>query len=195
VLDDGRTLSGTVSGVCGGLLRTVTYSRVSAKHRLAMWMRWLALTAAHPERPFEAAVVGRARLGAKKGCDVTVVRLPALAPDAAERRELALGLHDRGTREPLPLACLSSAAYAHGRKPEAAGRKAWESEYDFDKEDKDLEHQLVFGGVCTFAELLEHSPRSDEAGEGWDATETTRFGRYARRLWTPVLAHEEVSDH
>ena len=139
VLDDGRTLSGTVSGVCGGLLRTVTYSRVSAKHRLAMWMRWLALTAAHPERPFEAAVVGRARLGAKKGCDVTVVRLPALAPDGAERRELALellaavvDLYDRGMREPLPLACLSSAAYAHGRKPEAAGRKAWESEYDFD---------------------------------------------------------------
>jgi exodeoxyribonuclease V gamma subunit len=202
VLDDLRTLSGTVSGVCGDLLRTVTYSRVSAKHRLAMWMRWLALTAAHPERPFEAAVVGRARLGAKKGCDVTVVRLPALAPDAAARRELALGLlaavvdlYDRGTREPVPLACLSSAAYAHGRKPEAAGRKAWESEYDFAKEDKDLEHQLVFGGVRTFAELLKESPRSDEAGEGWDATETTRFGRYARRLWMPVLAHEEVSDH
>ncbi|MBA3420293.1 MAG: exodeoxyribonuclease V subunit gamma [Thermoleophilaceae bacterium] len=201
-LSDGRTVSGTVPGVCGDLLHTATYSRVSAKHRLAMWVRWLALTAAYPERAFAAGVVGRARQGAKKGTEVTIVRLPALAPDAGPRLELAVerlaalvDLYDRGMREPLPLACLSSAAYAHARKPEAAGRKAWETEYDFDKEDKDLEHQLVLGGVRTFAELLEESPRPDEAGEGWDATETTRFGRYARRLWTPVLAHEEVSDH
>jgi exodeoxyribonuclease V gamma subunit len=201
-LNDGRTLSGTVPGVCGDLLHTATYSRVSAKHRLAMWVRWLALTAAYPERAFAAGVVGRARQGAKKGTEVTIVRLPALAPDAGTRLELAVerlaalvDLYDRGMREPLPLACLSSAAYAHGRKPETAGRKAWETEYDFDKEDKDLEHQLVLGGVRSFAELLEESPRPDEAGDGWDATETTRFGRYARRLWTPVLEHEEVSDH
>ncbi len=62
-LEDGRTLSGTVHGVCGGTLRAVTYSRVSAKHRLAMWVRWLAVTAAHPERAITAATVGRARRG------------------------------------------------------------------------------------------------------------------------------------
>jgi exodeoxyribonuclease V gamma subunit len=205
VLDDGRTLSGTVPGVRGDLLRMVTYSRVSAKHRLAMWVRWLALTAAHPERPFEAVVVGRARQGAKKGVDVTVVRLPPLAPNAAERRELALvqlaallDIYDRGMREPLPLACLTSAAYAHAaaldKDPERAGRKAWESEWNFDKEDKDLEHQLVFGGVRSFDELILEVPQ-DDSGDGWDPTELTRFGRLARRLWTPVLAHEVVSDH
>ena len=199
-LGDGRTLSGTVADVCGDVVRAVSYSRVSAKHRLAMWVRWLALTAAYPERPFEAAVLGRARQGARNA-EVTIVRLPVLAPDAATRRELALehlaalvDLYDRGMREPLPLACLSSAAYAKGRKPETAGRKAWESEHNFDKEDKDLEHQLAFGGVRTFAGLLQESPRPDEAGDGWDASETTRFGRYARRLWTPLLAHEEVID-
>ncbi|MFN2468975.1 MAG: exodeoxyribonuclease V subunit gamma, partial [Gaiellaceae bacterium] len=150
-----------------------------------------------------AAVVGRARQGAKKGIEVTVVRLPPLAPDATARAELAraqlaalVDLHDRGMCEPLPLGCLSSAAYAHGTNPERAGGKAWETgPRDFDKEDKDLEHQLVFGGVRSFAQLLAEPPRPDEAGEGWDPAETTRFGRYARRLWTPVLAHEEVSDH
>ena len=49
-LADGRTLSGTVPGVYGDVLRTVTYSRVGARHRLQAYVRWLALTAAHPER-------------------------------------------------------------------------------------------------------------------------------------------------
>ncbi len=47
-LPGGRTLGGTVPGVAGDTVRTVTYSRVSARHRLAAWVRLLALTAAHP---------------------------------------------------------------------------------------------------------------------------------------------------
>ena len=66
-LPDGRRLSGTVPGVYGDLLRSVTYSRVNARHRLVAWVRFLALTAAHPERPFEAATVGRASYGAGDG--------------------------------------------------------------------------------------------------------------------------------
>jgi hypothetical protein len=101
-------------------------------------------------------------------------------------------------REPLPLACLTSAAYAQaaatGGNAERAGRGAWESDWKIDHEDREPEHELVLGGERTFAELLAEPPRPDEAGEGWEETETTRFGRYARRLWAGPLAHEEVAD-
>jgi exodeoxyribonuclease V gamma subunit len=198
-LPDGRTLSGTVAGVRGDVLLTVTYSRVSARHRLPAWVRWLALTAAHPDRGFTAATVGRARSGAPGHATATIARIPA---GGRERAQAALAtlvdLYDRGLREPLPLATLTSGAYAEaaaaGRSAEAAGRRAWESAWSFPREDADLEHQLVLGGVRAFDELRAQPPRPDEAGEGWDAAETTRFGRYARRLWAGLLDDEELTD-
>jgi exodeoxyribonuclease V gamma subunit len=205
LLPDGRALSGTVAGVCGELLRSVTFSRVNPRHRLAMWVRWLALSAAYPERPYRAVTVGRARQGAARDARVTIAELAPLATDAATRGRLALAhltalleLYDRGMREPLPLTGLASAAYAHaaaqGRDAEAAGRKAWESSWDYDREDKELEHQLVLGGVRTFAELLEQSPRPDEHRDGWDPAERSRFGRYARRMWSGPLSCERLAD-
>jgi exodeoxyribonuclease V gamma subunit len=202
-LPDGRTLSGTVPGVGGDVIRTVNYARVSARHRLAAWVRLLALTAAHPERPFEAVTVGRAPSGSD--ARVTIARIPALDPDPAARGALALDhlavlldLYDRGMREPPPLSCNASAAYAAaaraGSDPVAAGRGAWESAYTFDREDRDPEHQLVLGGVLTFAELLGEPVRADESGPWWDASETRRFGRWARRLWDGLLAIEDVVD-
>ena len=71
-----------------------------------------------------------------------------------------------------------------------AARGEWESSWNFDKEDKDLEHQLVLGGVKTFDDLLAEQPRADETGDGWDDSDQTRFGRYARRLWAGLLAVE-----
>jgi exodeoxyribonuclease V gamma subunit len=202
-LGGGRALSGTVPGVCGDTLRTVTFSRVNARHRLASWVRLLALTAAHPERPFEAATVGRAISGAPRGAQISTARIPALSSEAATRRAIALehlvvliDLYDRGMREPLPLAAQTSGAYAQaaaaGKNAEAAGRGAWESPWNYDKEDKDPEHQLALGGVKTFAELLDQPPGPDDAGDGWEEAETTRFGRYARRLWTGLLSVEAL---
>jgi exodeoxyribonuclease V gamma subunit len=107
-------------------------------------------------------------------------------------------LYDRGMREPLPLACVASAAYAEaaasGRDAEAAARKAWQSAWNYPKEDAELEHQLVLGGIRTFDERGQEPPRADEAGDGWDETETTRFGRYARRLWHGLLGREVLVD-
>jgi exodeoxyribonuclease V gamma subunit len=202
-LPDGRTLSGTVPGVYGDVLRTVTYSRVNARHRLQAYVRWLALTAAHPERPFSAVTVGQARRGASDSATITIARIPPLGDDATEREERArkqlatlIDLYDRGMREPLPLACMTSAAYARatheGADAEKAARNEWESGWAFPKEDAELEHQLVRGDISSFEELTAEPPRADESGESWDDTETTRFGRYSVRIWDALLQTEAV---
>jgi exodeoxyribonuclease V gamma subunit len=204
-LPDGRALVGTVSGVKGTRLRTATFSRVAEKHRLAAWVRLLAVTAAHPESPVEAVIVGRCRDGGPKNKRVTVVRIALAADDPAQRRELALrqiavlvDLHHRGLCEPLPLYCATSAAYAAaaeaGDDARAAAKKTWTTEWRPDREDRDPEHVLVLGGEVEFEELLIAPPRDDECGEGWVEEETSRLGRYARRLWRGLLGCEEIID-
>ncbi|MCA1682982.1 MAG: exodeoxyribonuclease V subunit gamma [Actinobacteria bacterium] len=196
-LADGRLLSGTVPGISRDVLRTATYSRVGPRHRMSAWVRLLAVVAAAPERRFTAATVGRA----SGRSAIKIVRIRPPGDEPAARRAWALGhletivdIYDRGMREPLPLYCLSSAAYAEavraGVDPVAAGRREWTSEWNFDKEDRSPEHQLVLGGVRPFAELLAVPPRPDER---WEAEEATRVGQYARRLWAGLLAAEEVS--
>jgi exodeoxyribonuclease V gamma subunit len=136
---------------------------------------------------------------------VTVARIAVLGADAQERRERAastlqrlVGVYDRGMREALPIACMSSAAYAdavrRGADPVPAARRAWESAWNFDREDREPDHLLVLGGERSLDELLAEPPRADESGDGWDAAEFTRFGRYARRVWDDLLACEEVGD-
>jgi len=199
-LPDGRRLSGTVAGLAGDVLLITTYSRVAAKHRLAAWVRLLALLAAHPDRELTAATVGRGQ--SRDDVRTAVVGLAGENPQA--RRDLAvtelaalIDLRDRGLREPLPLFCQTSAAYAEAanasQDAELAGRRAWESEWNFDHEDRELEHQLVFGGELPFARLLELAPQTGEDGPGWQRDEPTRFGRLARRLWDGLLACEQVS--
>ncbi len=99
-------------------------------------------------------------------------------------------------REPLPIACLSSAAYAQaahrGASATRAAGSAWESTWNFDREDREPDHLLVLGGERTTTELLAEPPRADE--QTWNPTETTRFGAYARRIWDDLLAHEELTD-
>ena len=198
-LHNGRLLSGTVTGARGDLLLATTFSRVSAKHRIAAWVRLLAVSASWPERPFTAATVGR---GQGRG-DVRTARIEALGADAGERRAVAreelgilMDLYDRGMREPLPMFCLTSAAYAdaarRGQDAVAAAAGQWETEWNFDKEDREAEHQMAFGAVLTLTEVLDIAPGGDEEGEGWMESEESRFGRLARRLWDELLAREEV---
>jgi len=168
-------------------------------------VRLLALNASHPQRPFEAVTIGRARSGADHGTRVTIARIPVLGDDADGRRERAvtalkrlIDVYDRGMREAPPIACMSSAAYAQaarrGTNPVAAARKEWESTWNRDREDREPDHLLVLGGERTIEELLSERPRADEHGDGWNAADETRFGRYARRVWDDLLACEEVVD-
>jgi exodeoxyribonuclease V gamma subunit len=191
-LGDGRMVTGTVAGVRGDVLSAVTFARLSARHRIAAWVRLLVLSASHPERSFTALSVGRAARDSDS--DVDVARVPALGA-AAARDHLALlvDLHDRGMREPPPLACLTSAAYAKaaraGGDPVAAARREWESAR-FPAEDAEPEHALVLGRA-SLDDLLREPPRPGETGPWWDLEERTRFGRWARRLWEPLLQAEE----
>ena len=132
--------------------RNVTYSRVSARHRLGAWVRLLALTAAHPERPFSAVTVGRARAGAPaRRARRSRGSRRRSAPRRSRTSRTLVDLCDRGMREPLPIACETSAAYAarprageDARRPRRArrGSRGW----NFQREDAEPEHQLVLGG-------------------------------------------------
>jgi exodeoxyribonuclease V gamma subunit len=176
-LPDGRLLTGTVAGIVDDVLRTVTYSRVSPRHRIAAWVRLLAVQAAHPNRAFEAVTVGRDPEGG-----VAVKRIAEVdGALALDYLAMLLDLYDRGMREPPPLYCLTSAAYAAGADP----RRVWESG-KFPGEQAEPEHQLVWG-IRAYDELVAEGARADEP---WDMEETRRFGRWARRLWDPLLGHE-----
>ena len=199
-----RTLVGTVPGIRGDLVAALTYSRVGPKHRLAAWVYLLALAASRPDTAYEAVTLGRLRSGGSRGCAVTVARIHLSEPAEIRRTEalrdlqVLVDLFERGLREPLPLYCNTSAAYAAavaaGKDGRAAAEKEWASGWRFPKEDAEPEHQLVLGGKRTVAELFEAAPQDDEQGEGWSLVETTRIGRYACRLWDGLRAREELID-
>jgi exodeoxyribonuclease V gamma subunit len=199
-LSEVLSVVGTVPGVRGEVVHTVTYSRLGPAARLIAWVRLLALTATWPERAFSALTVGRSQ---GNRSTVSVSTIPSLGPDAPSRREAAeshlqtlVEVFQRGMREPLPLYCRTSAAWAaavaEGKDPHRAAAGSWDSEYRFDKEDREAEHILVFGDGLDFGAMVECTgvPLIDEVG--WDPSEPTRFGLYARRVWDGLLAHEEI---
>ena len=186
-LADGRTVVGTVPDVVNNALLSMTYSRLAAKHRLAAWVRLLAATSSAPERPLKAVTVARCRKSGSKKV-VSTSFLGPLGEDAAERGEQSrrlltelVALYDRGMREPLPLYCKTSGAWAeatwHERDSEGAARNEWFTSYDFDKEDRDAYHQLVLGGVTAYDDL-----------------DLPRFCALAQELWEPLLDCESVED-
>ena len=177
-LPDGRTLSGTVAGVVGDVLRTVTYSRVNPRHRIAAWVRLLAVQAAHPDREFEAVTVGRDREGG-----VRVVRAAGL--DAALALDHLIGpleLYDRGMREPAPLV-LPDLGGVRGRREPAPGLGVGAGS----RARTPSPSTSWSSAACRSRRSRSAAARPDER---WDPDETRRFAQWARRLWDPVLEHE-----
>jgi len=186
----GRRVWGTVSGVRGESVLAVTYSTLAAKHRLAAWVRHLALVAAHPETDWNSVSVGARSFGNVRRYLYADID-PATAADVLGD---LVALRDAGLCEPLPMAVKTSATYAGRRAggteiPDAlwAARKDWSFD-TFGPEALEPEHALVWGLAAPLEALL-HTPPA--AGEQRRAPEeTSRFGVLARRLWTPLLAHE-----
>ena len=183
--DDGSRLIGTVSGVYGNLALTVSYARLDARQRIAAWVRFLALNAAHSELPFEAVTIGRPLFPAAAGSSgqvpagAQIVRIRQLGADARSRASNAreqlqrlLNLRAQGLREPLELPCLSSEAYAaalrDGRDPAAAATAAWTSTFGVVREDQEPEHHFLWDRRLDLEVLAARAPE----------------------LWEPLLSRE-----
>jgi exodeoxyribonuclease V gamma subunit len=176
-LGDGARLTGSVAEVRGHVLLSVSYSRLNPRHRLAAWVRLLALSAAHPEIPFETVTIARASAGG-----VSVARIPQLGGTPQLRRETAMAelnalvaLRADGLRAPLPVPCGTAHAYAEavlqtGDNPVAAAGKVWESSFNFSGEQKEPEHILTIGETLDFS----------------------RLGELALAIWQPLLTREVV---
>jgi exodeoxyribonuclease V gamma subunit len=198
-LPGGRVLAGAVPGVSGGAILRVSYSKLGPKHRVGAWARFLALAASNPDRDVSAVTVGR---GPREKFVAEIATLDTLDSDpgvAAERARTLLltlvDLFDRGMREPLPLYCATSAAWAmanrDGRDAVSEAEKKWTTRGDYGGrcEDADAYHAFVLGTGATFDSVREAPPADDERGEGWPKGKS-RFCVLAQRLWDPILDHE-----
>ncbi len=184
-LPGGRLVIGTVPDVASYTVLSLKYSKLGARHRLGAWVRLLAMTACEPQHPWRAITVGRCRKSNSKKSSIAF--LGPLGDSPQERGQVALrllldlvDLYDRGMREPLPLYCKTSAAWAEAvkneRDAEGDARYQWFTNYEIPNEDRDPYHQLVLAGVVDYDDLDE------------------RFCPLAHELWDPLLAHENVED-
>ena len=199
-LPGGRLVVGSVPNVRGSTITECHYSRLGAKHRMAAWVRFLALTADRPDAAVRAVTVGRG----SRAKPVAVARLePAPgSPDdrrrwACSRLQALLDLYDLGMRAPLPLVGKASAAWAQGRRDQLdqpqmleRSQREWDSGL-FPGEGADEDHVYVFGRDVPFLSLLDSAPTPEETRLGWPRGENTRFGGLARILWDPLLDVEE----
>jgi exodeoxyribonuclease V gamma subunit len=123
-LPDGTSLVGSVPGVHGGTILRCTYSKLRPKHRLRAWAQFLALSAAHPELFPSAVTIGQAEGSMTSRPRASVSTLSPLRSSEGDIRaratqclQVLVDLYRRGMREPLPIYCASSAAWAAAAIP------------------------------------------------------------------------------
>lgn len=218
-LGDGRRLVGTVDRVVGDTIRNIGYARLRHATRLENWIRLVVLTAADPSRPWRAITLGRVpherRKRTKKALQdpvrATAALLAPFGEDRATRSARAhdelrrlVWLHDRAIAGPVPVLTKTSAAYAQSWWDIRGGRRLmltrrardrWEGTHMVAGEREQPAYGLVFGTETSLNELLDPPADERETGVDWNEDEPSRFGRWALRLWTPILAHEQLEDH
>ncbi|GAA1519655.1 exodeoxyribonuclease V subunit gamma [Kribbella lupini] len=186
-LGGGRRLTGTVPGVYGHRLVSVSYSRLDAKQLLTSWIQLLALSANDEDHNWTALAIGRPSNSRMAGSGTR-----GFGPVDAQARGFLndlVAVYDAGRQEPLPLPLKTSFAWCQARRTDddpmvAAGRR-WKPA-NFDGENADPAHVRVWGPNMPLKVLLEPT----RPGEEWQG-EPTRLGAYAARVWEPMLRFEQ----
>jgi exodeoxyribonuclease V gamma subunit len=193
VLAHGTRLTGTVSGVRGNVILSMTYSTLGPKQRLRAWVELVALTVAEPETDWRAVAVGRGTRGPHR----SLLGPLSLSVAEAALNEL-IALYRAGLVSPLPLPVKTSAEYAFPRERGSRAQSArinaereWISN-KFPGEQANPEHVLVYGPDAPFSVLTDQRPAPGEGGPGWPSDETDRFGLLARRLWGRLIDAETI---
>lgn len=190
VLPSGVEVTGTVPGVHGTTVVRTVYSRLGPKHRLRAWVQALALAAAHPGRPWDAVTIGRPRHN-RPGALVSRLGAPS-RQEAREILDQLVALRGLAAREPLPLPVGASAAYAtsrYGGDSEAMALENAGRDWNAGFERTDEHHVLCWGADADLGAFA-GTPAPGE--RPWYPEEGTRLGVLARRVWQPLLAHEET---
>ncbi len=188
-LPTGLRLAGSVPGVHDTVVVRATYSRMAAKHRVRAWVQVLALAAAHPQRSWSTATVGRGGGGRAVAALSRLAAPPA--PLALARLVDLVRLRDRALREPLPMPVATAHAYARCRQAgESVEQALAEADRAWQLEREDAYLQLCWGSKAALHVLLD-APTAAE--QSWSGEETSRLGAFGRRVWDPLLAAEELS--
>jgi len=189
-LASGAVLTGTVPGVHGDVVVRTTYSRLGPKHRLRAWVQLLALVTSDPSRDWGAVTVGRSP-GTRPLATVARLRTPSAAW-AGERLDELVRLRESALREPLPMPVATACAYARARHAGNTEEQALESarlEWEKGFERPDEHHVRCWGPDAALVTLL-GSP--EPAEQAWWPQDGSRLGVLARRVWDPLLDHEET---
>ncbi|GAB97492.1 exodeoxyribonuclease V gamma chain, partial [Kineosphaera limosa NBRC 100340] len=202
-LPSGRRLVGTVEGVVPNVPTAsslaITYSSLSAKHRLGGWLRALALAATGEPMTSSHVIAHRSRW-AGGASTKTPTRLYFSTVEQAEALALLdqlADLRDRGLREPLPLAPKTAYAWARefaqrdARSADDKARGEWETDAfrGFPGEQDTPAHTFAFGEQAPFSAIV-GVPADDER---WHRGAPHRLGQYALRLWGPIARYEGQS--
>ncbi|MBM7368930.1 exodeoxyribonuclease V subunit gamma [Gordonia hydrophobica] len=197
-LPDGRRLTGTVGEVFAGRLVPVSYSRLAPKHRLAAWIRLLAIAAGSDREVSEAIVIGSAS-GRFPSAKVSRLHVPS---NPADLLNVLVAIRDAGLSAPVGLTLDAASAAASefvrsGRAERARTRAMWT--YRKSYSDPNRYASLVFHGdpdaAVEFETLAAAVPAIDTmaAAAGWLPGDeaTDMYVRLAAGLFGPLLQNEE----
>ena len=183
-------LTGKVGGLYGATLISASYSTLAPKHRIAGWVRLLALCSTGLGT--DAKVIGRHN---QAGKEVAWSR----PPDPSRLLAALLDIRAAGIREPLPLGTATSYTYVDRLRSvgldDARGQalKAWTStssgSFRTSGENDDKSISLVYGPDAPFSVWWDQTaPLSEQ----WtDAVPRNRFAQLSFRVYEPMIDIEQ----